>query len=136
MKMKQKVHLGKGIISSLCICGTTYMPDRHEQTANVIFSEAVPMRLLLHIQDGLETTPPLQETTEGARYKFWKYKWRNRSSCREFGKRRHSTAVLEELKMGGVLEVPSGGQMKDTKGLLAADGCQRTLSIWASGRSS
>lgn len=47
------------------------MPDGPEGTANVkLFSEVVSMRLLLHIQDGLETTPPLQEETEGAGGKF------------------------------------------------------------------
>lgn len=46
------------------------MPDKREQKADMTFSELVPMRLLLNIQEGLETSPVLQEETEGVRGKF------------------------------------------------------------------
>lgn len=61
----------------------------------LIFSEVVPVRLLLNMQEKLEIIP-LQKETEGVKGEFWKFKCRNRSSCWEGGKSQYCSGWRAE----------------------------------------
>lgn len=57
------------------------------------------------------------------------FKCRNRNSCGEVGKRSHSIVAVEELNRGRIVEVHSGDQRKDIRGLLATESCQKIPAI-------